>query len=82
MPTFSHQLKLLGVTGRCRVANIELELKKSPRCASHTLGLRCPVCHPPALGVVEEWAIDTDLLVMGGLGSGVFSSRTSGSATS
>jgi hypothetical protein len=29
MPTFPHQLKLLGATGRCRVANMVLESKVS-----------------------------------------------------
>jgi hypothetical protein len=29
MPTFPHQFKLLGVTGRCRVANMESEVSSS-----------------------------------------------------
>jgi hypothetical protein len=33
-------------------------------------------------GGVAEWAVDADPLVMGGQGSGIFSTGTSGSATS
>jgi hypothetical protein len=59
-----------------------LELKKSPCCALPALELWCHVFHPPALGGVAEWAVDADPLVMGGQGSGIFSTGTSGSATS
>jgi hypothetical protein len=48
-------------------------------------GSRLPICHPPALGRCTKWAVNAGrgvLLMMGGQGLRVFSTRTSGSMTS